>query len=107
VLNNLRGETETPYIERVVNRSEDYNDQPVVAAQAKSYDQVLIEYQEVYEISCERLALIDERLRRQSGLLGWYGEEYDLEDFIVYTIYAHKREHSAHIDAFADRVAQR
>lgn len=103
-LNSLLGETETPHIDKFVNQSSDYNDRPVTLAQEKSYDQVLGDYQEAYEISCERLALIDKELYRQSGLLKWYGEAYDLEDFIVYTIYAHKREHSAHIDVFADTI---
>ena len=31
--------------------------------------------------------------------------EYSLEDFIVYTFYGHKREHSAQIAAFRDRLA--
>jgi uncharacterized damage-inducible protein DinB len=31
------------------------------------------------------------------------GEEYDLEDFIAYQYYGHKREHSAQINIFKDR----
>ncbi len=36
------------------------------------------------------------------GTLPWYGMEYALDDFIVYTFYGHKREHSAQIAAFGD-----
>ncbi len=39
---------------------------------------------------------------KNSGPLPWYGPEYDLDDFIAYTFYGHKREHSAQIAAFAD-----
>ncbi len=41
---------------------------------------------------------------RQTGTLPWYGMDYSLDDFIVYTYYGHKREHSAQIAAFRDRV---
>jgi hypothetical protein len=43
---------------------------------------------------------------RQNGTLPWYGPEYDLDDFIVYTFYGHKREHSAQIAAFGDQLAR-
>jgi hypothetical protein len=38
------------------------------------------------------------------GVLPWYGKEYDLEDFIVYTFYGHKREHCAQIAAYRDQL---
>ena len=41
---------------------------------------------------------------RQTGTLPWYGMEYALDDFLVYTFYGHKREHSAQIAAFGDRL---
>lgn len=41
---------------------------------------------------------------RQTGTLPWYGAEYSLDDFIVYTYYGHKREHAAQIAAFRDRL---
>jgi hypothetical protein len=39
----------------------------------------------------------------KEGILKWYGAEYDLEDFIVYTFYGHKREHCGQIATFSDR----
>lgn len=42
-----------------------------------------------------------------NGLLGKNdGPEYDLEDFIVYTSYGHKREHCAQIKLFRKRLGQ-
>ena len=38
--------------------------------------------------------------------LAWYGDAYDLDDFIAYMYYGHKREHAAQIKLFraaADR----
>jgi hypothetical protein len=45
--------------------------------------------------------------RRQNGALPWYGAEYDLEDFIAYSFYGHKREHTAQINVFRDALARR
>ncbi|WP_309571934.1 DinB family protein [Deinococcus sp.] len=39
----------------------------------------------------------------QTGLLGWYGADYDLEDFLVYTYYGHKREHAVQLKLFIRR----
>ncbi len=41
---------------------------------------------------------------RQNGTLPWYGMAYALDDFLVYAYYGHKREHSAQIAAFRDRL---
>ena len=38
------------------------------------------------------------------GTLPWYGSEYSLDDFIAYTIYGHKREHTAQINVFKDTL---
>ncbi len=41
---------------------------------------------------------------RQAGTLPWYGMDYSLDDVLVYMYYGHKREHSAQIAAFRDRL---
>ena len=43
---------------------------------------------------------------RQSGTLPGYGREYALDDVLVYMYYGHKREHSAQIAAFRDRLRE-
>jgi hypothetical protein len=43
-------------------------------------------------------------LLRQPGTLPWYGPEYALDDFLVYSFYGHKREHTAQIAVFADTL---
>ena len=50
-------------------------------------------------------ALPVENLRRV-GSLPWYGETYDLEDFLVYTFYGHKREHMAQIAIYRDELGK-
>ncbi len=55
-----------------------------------------------------RTMSLAERIRpevfRHTGTLPWYGMEYALDDVIVYMYYGHKREHSAQIAAFRDRL---
>ena len=46
------------------------------------------------------------RVRRLNGMLPWYGAATDLEDFIVYSIYGHKREHAAQIAAYRGQWSQ-
>lgn len=41
---------------------------------------------------------------RKVGALPCYGAEYDLEDFIVYSFYGHKREHCAQIAVYRDTL---
>jgi hypothetical protein len=43
---------------------------------------------------------------RKAGTLPWYGMEYALDDFIVYSFYGHKREHSAQIAVFRDLLVR-
>ena len=38
----------------------------------------------------------------ENGTIPWYGEEYCINDLIVYINYGHKREHTAQINAFRD-----
>lgn len=83
-----------------------FNDIEVAARQHLTVAEVWAEYNDTQARTAELLAQIPFEDRRLNGALPWYGEEYDLEDFIVYTFYGHKREHSAQIAAFRDRLAR-
>jgi len=67
-------------------------------------DQVQNTENEAHAASMLLIAAIPEETRRQTGTLPWYGMDYSLDDVIVYMYYGHKREHSAQIAAFHDRV---
>lgn len=41
---------------------------------------------------------------RATGTLPWYGLQYSLDDLVVYMYYGHKREHSAQIALFVERL---
>lgn len=105
-IRQMHGETDLPNLDYMLNSGPDYNDKVVAEQQSKNYEEVLADYQAAYEESREQLAKVEEATRRQNGALAWYGDAYDLDDFIVFTIYAHKREHSGQIDIFADRMEQ-
>ena len=66
--------------------------------------EVLAEFNDAHAQVMSLATQISPELLRQTGTLPWYGMEYALDDFLVYTFYGHKREHSAHIAAFGDRL---
>lgn len=83
-----------------------FNDETVPARDHQILPDLLAEYVRAYEKTTEMMGKIPIETRRQTGLLPWYGEVYDLEDFLVYTYYAHKREHCAQIGVFKDALAR-
>jgi hypothetical protein len=66
--------------------------------------EVLAEYEETQAQTMHLIQQISLVKRREVGALTWYGSEYDLEDYLVYTFYGHKREHSAQIAVFRDSL---
>jgi hypothetical protein len=81
-----------------------FNDSEVELRKGKTVREVLGEYNDTHEQVRSLVARIPVETFRQTGTLPWYGMEYALDDFIVYTQYGHKREHSAQIAAFRDHL---
>jgi hypothetical protein len=81
-----------------------FNDLQVEMRKNKSVQEVLDEYNIATERNLERVPMISAEVWRQAGTLPWYGMEYALDDFIVYSFYGHKREHSAQINIFKDTL---
>jgi uncharacterized protein (TIGR03083 family) len=105
VLRSLQdGDAPTPTLDRFRNRDEDFNDTQVAQRQEAAPEAVLEEYRETCRTAQTLLAEIPASRRREAGLLPWYGSDYDLEDYIAYAFYGHKREHSAQIAVFIDRL---
>ncbi len=84
-----------------------FNDEQVAARQGHSPAAVLNEYTAAYERVAQRVGRIAPETWRQAGTLPWYGAEYALDDYIVYTFYGHKREHCAQINVFRDTLNHR
>lgn len=101
----LQEDIPTPVLERFITDYEQFNDREVQIRQDQSPQAVLEEYQAYHAQAMGLLAQIPPKLFQCNGVLPWYGPDYDLDDFLVYTYYGHKREHSAQILAFRDRIA--
>ncbi len=81
-----------------------FNDEEVPARAALSPAETLAEYEATHD---QTVALAHDLSRAQfttPGFLPAYGREYDLEDFIAYSFYGHKREHAAQIAVFRDAI---
>jgi uncharacterized damage-inducible protein DinB len=96
----------TPYLTKYGEDYVGFNDHEVEARQGLTAAEVLDEYKTAHSKVMVLAAKIDKETFRRNGTLPWYGEEYDLDDFLVYTYYGHKREHSAQIAVFRDETKQ-
>lgn len=97
----------TPYMEKMGTLGPAaFNDNEVALRHENSMAEVLAEYNDAHARAMALAPRIPAETYRQNGTLPWYGAEYDLDDFIVYTFYGHKREHSAQIAAFRDQLAR-
>jgi hypothetical protein len=103
VLQAFLGGGATPYMEQYA-RGLEFNDLQVDARKDKSVAETLDEYKTLQAKTMEMVAQIPFETLRQAGTLPWYGMEYALDDFIVYAMYGHKREHSAQILVFRDTL---
>jgi len=93
----------TPVLDAFIQRDDTFNDAQVNQRQGLSFAEVYAEYQAAHAQVRDLAAQLPTDLWRQAGALPWYGEAYDLEDFVVYTYYGHKREHCGQIATFSDR----
>ena len=102
ILETLQTPGPTPTLDEFKAGGE-FNDAQVDRRQGMTYEAVLAEYDHAHARVRSLVAQLPAELWRQNGVLPWYGAGYDLEDFIVYTYYGHKREHGGQIQVFRDR----
>jgi hypothetical protein len=95
----------TPTLDRFRTQGS-FNDDEVAARQDRNPADVLAEYGDANARVMTRAGQLPAEKFRESGLLPWYGREYDLDDFIVYTSYGHKREHCAQLTLFRKRLGR-
>ena len=82
-----------------------FNDVQAEARKTKSANDVRVEYNETCTRIMEQIVpKIPAEIWAKNGTLPWYGAEYALDDYIVYTFYGHKREHCAQINVFKDTL---
>jgi hypothetical protein len=102
----LDANTPMPLLQQMADPKIDFNDHQVALRNDQTVAQTWAEYDNGRQKSFALFGQIPIKLHRQSGLLAWYGAAYDLEDYLVYSFYAHKREHAAQINAFRDILKQ-
>ncbi len=104
VLNMFLAGGPSPHLDVFSRFDGQYNDSEVERRQALSGAEVLDEYQDAHAQVMSLITRIPDEKIRTPGTLPWYGAEYALDDFIVYTFYGHKREHCAQIHVFLDHL---
>ncbi|MCL4868513.1 MAG: maleylpyruvate isomerase N-terminal domain-containing protein [Anaerolineae bacterium] len=104
ILGNLLEPQPTPTLDRMLKHGPyGFNDIEVKERAGQDAAAAWAEYQETHAQTLPLINQIPLETQRQKGVLTWYGEAYDLEDFLVYTYYGHKREHCAQIAVFRDK----
>jgi hypothetical protein len=107
ILSGFVGRYPTPSLEKFLELGSQFNDTEVERRKGRTVREILDEFNDVHA----QVMSLAERIRpeafRQVGTLPWYGMEYSLDDVLVYMYYGHKREHSAQIAAFRDRLDSR
>ena len=81
-----------------------FNDIEVDARQGMSEAEVVVEYEAAHVRAMALILHFSEEKCHEVGTLPWYGPEYAFDDFIVYSYYGHKREHSAQIGVYRDQL---
>jgi hypothetical protein len=105
VLNSFLQSGPLPTLEQLATLgSQRFNDEEVERRKAQTPTETLAEYSASQARTLELIDQIPAATCRQPGTLPWYGAEYALDDFLVYTYYGHKREHCAQIQVFRDRL---
>jgi hypothetical protein len=95
----------TPMLE-AFRAGDSFNDEQVELRKSRSVPDTLAEYVAAHERTIALVARIAPEKLREAGTLPWYGREYALDDFIVYSYYGHKREHCAQIAVFRDKIGR-
>lgn len=83
---------------------EEFNRDQVGRRAGHSWQEARRAFEEAYGRAMALARDVPPDLWTRVGSLPWYGDQYALDDFIVYTFYGHKREHGAQINVFKDSL---
>ena len=104
ILSAFVGRHATPYLDKFTGLGGQFNDSEVERRKGRTVKEILDEFNDAHAQAMSLAAQIRPEQFRHIGTLPWYGMDYSLDDVIVYMYYGHKREHSAQIAAFRDRL---
>jgi len=95
-LRGVAGETgPTPTLEAMGKGGKSFNEDQVKMRRGRPAAEVMAEYEKAHESVIALAKKLGPDKLREVGTIPWYGANYALDDLIVYTNYAHKREHCA------------
>jgi hypothetical protein len=105
VINDILGISAlTPVMDSRAKHGDRFNDVEVENRRNLTPQEVYDEYQ-MTQVEVMALAqTVPAAKFTENGTLPWYGLEYCLNDFLVYTSYGHKREHSAQVNMYRDQL---
>ena len=106
ILTTFTGGGSTPVLTTFIELGSQFNDSEVNRRKERTIQDVLAEFNDTHLQVMSLLVNIPSETCSISGTLPWYGMEYALDDVLVYMYYGHKREHSAQIAAFRDRLRE-
>ena len=106
ILQSLLGEAATPTLDRFKQGTAAFNDPEVERRRAMTVADLQAELADAHAQSLVLLPQLPDEVRRRAGTLPWYGAAYDLEDYICYGCYGHKREHAAQIDGYRSKLGR-
>ncbi len=98
------GEAETPHLTRFTELREAFNDTEVDARRSMGMSEALAELNGAHEETLRLVRGMSPELLGRAGAIPWYGDEYAVDDLIVYQYYGHKREHGAQVEVFRDHT---
>lgn len=107
VLGSLVGSGPTPHLDAFKQKDPQQNDKEVARRKDWSVARTLGEYTDAAKRVLDLASGILPETARRAGTLPWYGDEYALDDFLVYMSYGHKAEHCAQIAVHRDRLNAR
>lgn len=99
-----QGEPTTGLLAELLADGQAFNDTQVAARAALSVKETLAEFGAANEAAMRLADALPPAAFTKTGFLPEYGAAYDLQDFLIYTYYGHKREHSAQIAVFRDTI---
>lgn len=90
----------TPTLEDKRKDLPGFNDRQVAQRESDRPADVMQEYELAHTRVMQAIEQLGAERLREVGTIPWYGPQYSLDDLIVYTNYAHKREHLPQIRKF-------
>jgi hypothetical protein len=106
VVSTFVGATDPPYLQQWLKGGPgNFGEAQVAARKDISFEQNLAEYKAAHQRMLTLLVRVPEQEIHRPGTLPWYGAQYALDDFILYTDFGHQIEHGSQLALLRDQPA--